>query len=114
MVLTLTCFLAAAAATFPRFVPSVKAHFDHGALIFIFTFVLVSVSGYREEELVALAHHRLSTVAIGISISIIMSIFVCPVWAGNELHNLVQDNMEKLADSLDGKRRLYTLHFLKL
>lgn len=102
IILQASVFVLAAAATFPRFVPSVKAHFDHGALIFIFTFVLVSVSGYREEELVALAHHRLSTVAIGISISIMMSIFVCPVWAGNELHNLVQDNMEKLADSLDG------------
>lgn len=102
LILQGSVFVLAAAATFPRFVPSVKAHFDHGALIFIFTFVLVSVSGYREKELLALAHHRLSTVAIGISICVITSIFFCPVWAGNELHNLVQDNMEKLADSLDG------------
>ncbi|KAH6812029.1 hypothetical protein C2S51_025791 [Perilla frutescens var. frutescens] len=102
LILQGSVFVLAAAATFPRFLPSVKAHFDHGALIFIFTFVLVSVSGYRERELFTLAHHRLSTVAIGISICVVTSIFFCPVWAGNELHNLVQDNMEKLADSLDG------------
>lgn len=94
--------LAAAAATFSRFIPSVKAKFDYGAMIFILTFCLVSVSGYRVDELFELAHHRLLTVAIGASICIITSMLIYPVWAGRELHSLIHRNMEKLADSLDG------------
>ncbi|KAK6158921.1 hypothetical protein DH2020_006235 [Rehmannia glutinosa] len=95
-------FLLAAAATFSRFIPSIKARFDYGAMIFILTFTLVSVSGYRVEQLFELAHHRLSTIAIGTSICLLTSMLFCPVWAGNELHNLIRNNMEKLSDSLDG------------
>ncbi|KAI3444383.1 hypothetical protein Pfo_001048 [Paulownia fortunei] len=95
-------FLLAAAATFSRFIPSIKARFDYGAMIFILTFSLVSVSGYRVEKLFELAHHRLSTIAIGTSICILTSMLFCPVWAGNELHNLINNNMQKLSDALDG------------
>ncbi|KAH6835688.1 aluminum activated malate transporter family protein [Perilla frutescens var. hirtella] len=95
-------FLLATAATFSRFIPSIKARFDYGAMIFILTFSLVSVSGYRVEKLFELAHHRLSTIAIGTSICLITTMLFCPVWAGTELHNLIKNNMEKLSDSLDG------------
>ncbi|PIN24541.1 putative membrane protein [Handroanthus impetiginosus] len=95
-------FLLAAAATFSRFIPSIKARFDYGAMIFILTFSLVSVSGYRVENLFELAHNRLSTIAIGTSICILTSMLVWPVWAGTELHNLIKNNTEKLSDSLDG------------
>ncbi|KAK6158917.1 hypothetical protein DH2020_006231 [Rehmannia glutinosa] len=95
-------YTVAAAATFSRFIPSIKARFDYGAMIFILTFTLVSVSGYRVEQLFELAHHRLSTIAIGTSICLLTSMLFCPVWAGNELHNLIRNNMEKLSDSLDG------------
>lgn len=96
-------FLAAAVATFSRFVPSVKARFDYGASIFILTFSLVSVSGYRVEKLVGLAHNRLSTIAIGTSLCIIISMLFCPIWAGDELHSLITRNLEKLSDSLNGR-----------
>ncbi|XP_010543061.1 PREDICTED: aluminum-activated malate transporter 10 [Tarenaya hassleriana] len=92
----------ASMATFSRFVPSFKARFDYGAMIFILTFSLVSVSGYRVDKLVALAQQRVSTIAIGTSICIVISIFFCPVWAGVQLHRLLQHNLEKLAHSLDG------------
>ncbi|KAK6919935.1 Aluminum-activated malate transporter [Dillenia turbinata] len=57
-------FLLASAATFSRFIPLVKARFDYGAMIFILTFSLVSVSGYRVEKLLEMALQRLSTVGI--------------------------------------------------
>ncbi|KAG8391964.1 hypothetical protein BUALT_Bualt01G0242000 [Buddleja alternifolia] len=78
-------FLLAAAATFSRFIPSIKARFDYGAMIFILTFSLVSVSGYRVEKLFELAHHRLSTIAIGTSICILITMLFCPVWAGRSV-----------------------------
>ncbi|KAM7511865.1 hypothetical protein LguiB_010740 [Lonicera macranthoides] len=102
MVLELTVFLLAAAATFSRFIPTVKARFDYGAMIFILTFSLVSISGYRVEKLFEMAHHRLSTIVIGTSICILTSMLFCPVWAGQELHFLITRNLEKLAGSLDG------------
>lgn len=93
---------SASAATFSRFIPSVKVRFDYGAMIFILTFSLVSVSGYRVDKLLDMAHQRLSTIIIGTSLCITVSMLVCPIWAGRELRSLITRNMDKLADSLEG------------
>ncbi|KAG1360708.1 aluminum-activated malate transporter 10-like [Cocos nucifera] len=93
-------FLLSSAATFSRFIPTVRIQFDYGITIFILTFSLVALSGYRVDELFELAERRLSTIAIGVSICLLACILVCPVWAGEELHLLITRNMEKLADSL--------------
>uniref|UniRef100_A0ACD5YSI5 Uncharacterized protein n=1 Tax=Avena sativa TaxID=4498 RepID=A0ACD5YSI5_AVESA len=94
-------FLFAAAATFSRFIPTVKARFDYGVTIFILTYSLVAVSGYRVDELLALAQQRLVTVAIGIFICLAVCVLVWPVWAGQELHLLTVRNMEKLAAAVE-------------
>ncbi|KAM7491520.1 hypothetical protein LguiA_034441 [Lonicera macranthoides] len=94
-------FLLASATTFSRFIPVVKARFDYGAMIFILTFSLVSVSGFRVEKLLELAHERLATIIIGTSLCILTSMLVCPIWAGEELYCLITRNMDKLANSLD-------------
>ncbi|KAM7275244.1 hypothetical protein ACFE04_017110 [Oxalis oulophora] len=101
IILGISVFLFASAATFSRFMPSVKARFDYGALIFILTFSLVSVSGYRTDKLVQLAWHRLSTIAIGTSLCIFISMVICPIWAGTQLHHLTCHNLVKLSDSLE-------------
>ncbi|KAI5601199.1 hypothetical protein BDE02_01G076700 [Populus trichocarpa] len=95
-------FLLASTATFSRFIPSVKARFDYGAMIFILTFSLVTVSGYRVDKLFDMAHQRISTIIIGTSLCIFVTMFICPIWAGEELHILISRNMDKLANSLDG------------
>jgi hypothetical protein len=79
----------------------VKARFDYGVTIFILTYSLVAVSGYRVDELVALAQQRLVTVAIGIFICLAVAVLVWPVWAGQELHSLTVRNMEKLASAVE-------------
>ncbi|KAF5734959.1 hypothetical protein HS088_TW15G00458 [Tripterygium wilfordii] len=95
-------FLLASVATFSRFIPSVKARFDYGAMIFILTFSLVSLSGYRVDELLDMAHERISTIIVGTSLCILVSMLICPIWAGGELHALINRNMDKLANSLEG------------
>lgn len=80
---------------------TIKTKFDYGVTIFIITFNLVAVSGYRVDNLLALAQKRISTIAIGVSICLIVCIVVFPVWAGEDLHLLIIRNMEKLADSLE-------------
>nr|CAB3450665.1 unnamed protein product [Digitaria exilis] len=100
-ILTGSLFLLAAAATFSRFIPTVKARFDYGVTIFILTYSLVAVSGYRVDQLATLAQQRVSTIAIGIFMCLAVSVLICPVWAGQELHLLTTRNMDKLASSLE-------------
>ncbi|XP_059311383.1 aluminum-activated malate transporter 2-like [Lycium ferocissimum] len=102
ILLGLFVFLQAFASTFIRFFPHVKARYDYGMLIFILTFCLVSISGFRVDEIIDMAHKRLSTILLGASVCVIVSIFVCPVWAGEDLHKLVAQNMEKLGKFLEG------------
>ncbi|CAK9181019.1 unnamed protein product [Ilex paraguariensis] len=102
IVLGFLVFFIAAASTFTRFFPVVRRRYDYGAMIFILTFSLISVSGYRVEKIFELGHKRLSTIIIGAATCMVISIFVCPVWAGEDLHNLVADNIEKLASFLEG------------
>ena len=98
---------AAAAATFVRFFPKIKARYDYGFLIFILTFSFISISGLQATEIIELAHKRLTTIVIGASTSLIINIFLCPVWAGEELHNSISLNMEKLANFLEGFGGVY-------
>ncbi|KAL5056310.1 hypothetical protein RYX36_036992 [Vicia faba] len=94
-------FLQAAIASFIRFFPKVKTRYDYGMLIFILTFSLISVSGFRDDEVVKMAHKRLSTIFLGGSACVMISIFVCPVWAGEELHYSIAQKLETLGDFLE-------------
>lgn len=92
----------AAIATFMRFVPKLKARYDYGILIFILTFSLISVSGYRDDEVFDMAITRVTTILIGGAAAVLFNVVICPVWAGEDLHNLVATNIEKLGISLEG------------
>ncbi|KAF8715540.1 hypothetical protein HU200_027198 [Digitaria exilis] len=93
---------APSAATFSRFIPEVKARYDYGVTIFILTFSLVAVSSYRVEELIRLAHQRFCTIAVGVATCLLTTVFVIPVWAGEDLHKLAAANLDKLAEFLEG------------
>ena len=79
-----------------------KAKYDYGLVIFILTFFLISVSGYRDEEVLEMAHKRVSTILIGGFTVLFVCIFICPVWAGDDLHNLTANNIVKVANFLEG------------
>ncbi|XP_022158799.1 aluminum-activated malate transporter 10 isoform X2 [Momordica charantia] len=102
IILGISLFLLASAATFSRFIPSVKSRFDYGAMIFVLTFCLVSISSYRVDELLELARTRILTIAVGTAICLVVSMLVCPVWAGGQLHSLLARNIDKLADAIHG------------
>ncbi|CAH8357822.1 unnamed protein product [Eruca vesicaria subsp. sativa] len=97
ILLAIFVFVQAALSTFVRFFPRVKARYDYGILIFILTFSLISVSGFREDEILELAHKRLSTVIMGGVSCVLISIFICPVWAGQDLHSLLVSNFDTLS-----------------
>ncbi|KAL6876478.1 hypothetical protein ACP4OV_013050 [Aristida adscensionis] len=100
-ILSGSLFLFAAAATYSRFIPTMKARFDYGVTIFILTYTLVAVSGYRVHEVARMAQHRLTTIAIGAFICFAVCALVFPVWAGQELHAQVARNMDKLAVAIE-------------
>ncbi|KAK1435005.1 hypothetical protein QVD17_00760 [Tagetes erecta] len=102
IVLGFLVFCLVGAATFSRFIPNIKKRYDYGVLIFILTFSLVSVSGYRVEKIIELAHRRLSTIIFGGLTCIVISMCVFPVWAGEDLHKLIVTHLEKLASFLEG------------
>lgn len=64
---------------------------------------MVTVSGYRVDEILELAHQRLSTILIGAATCMIVSLVICPVWAGEDLHKLISSHLEKLATFLEGQ-----------
>ncbi|KAK9727059.1 hypothetical protein RND81_05G255300 [Saponaria officinalis] len=90
-------FITATVATFMRFYPKIKARFDYGMVIFILTFSLICVSGYREDEVLDMAHRRISTILIGSSTAVLVCLLIWPVWAGTDLHNMSASHIDKLA-----------------
>ncbi|KAM7502353.1 hypothetical protein LguiB_001257 [Lonicera macranthoides] len=102
LILGLSVFFIAAVVTFARFFPRMKARYDYGLMIFILTFSLISVSGYRDDEVLDMAQKRLSTILIGGATAMSICIFIRPVWAGDDLHNMTASNLDKLASFLEG------------
>lgn len=93
---------AAAGVTYIRFFPQIKARYDYGLLVFILTFCMVSLASYRDQEILDIAQKRVITILIGGLISVLICIFVYPIWAGDDLHNLVSTNIGKLGTFLEG------------
>nr|GMD41649.1 aluminum-activated malate transporter 8-like [Ipomoea batatas] len=102
VVLGILVYILAAILSFTRFFPGIKTKYDYGVVIFILTFTMVTVSGYRTEQIIQFAHQRLSTVAIGGVTCLLISVLVCPAWAGEDLQDLIAANIENLGKSLEG------------
>ncbi|XP_050287235.1 aluminum-activated malate transporter 8-like isoform X2 [Quercus robur] len=99
-------FTMGAICTFMRFVPAFKPY-DYGLMIFILTFSMVSVAGYQPENWGKNVQDRIVTIIIGSVIAIVVCIFICPVWNGEDLQNLIAKNIEKLGNFLEGFKDEY-------
>ncbi|KAL3642740.1 hypothetical protein CASFOL_013555 [Castilleja foliolosa] len=95
-------FILATTATFIRFIPKVKKKYDYGVMVFILSFSLGVVTGHWTTDILKLARQRLSIAIVGGTTCVVISTLICPVWSGQDLHNLVSGNIEKLADFLQG------------
>lgn len=94
--------LAGAMCTYLRFFPYIKRNYDYGVLIFLLTFNLISVSSYRVESVLKVAHERLYTIIVGCVICLLMSLLIFPNWSGEDLHNATVSKLEGLAKSMEG------------
>lgn len=90
-----------------RFFPCIKKNYDYGVNIFLLTYNLVAVSGYRIDNVFKMAHERFSNIAIGVAICLLMSLLVFPNWSGEALHNSTAFKLEGLAKSIEGIQNHY-------
>ncbi|KAK3415726.1 hypothetical protein EUGRSUZ_H01530 [Eucalyptus grandis] len=98
-------FIFGAAATYVRSIPCIKRKYDYGGMIFILSFSLVAVSSVQfqsSKEILKTATERLQTVMIGFAATIFTSLFIFPIWAGDELHVSIASKFEHLACSMEG------------
>lgn len=102
VIVVVACIYAAALSTFARFFNPIKKKYDNGVVVFILTFSMIAISGYREEKIMKMAYQRLLAVVIGAVTGIIISVLVFPTWTGESLSNLVSNNLEKVANALEG------------
>ncbi|XP_023003150.1 aluminum-activated malate transporter 2-like [Cucurbita maxima] len=102
ILLGILIYTISATASYCRFFPKLKAKYDYGLLIFILTFNMVALSGFRDDEILKLAWHRLANILVGAFIAVAICIFVRPVWAGADLHQFVATNIENLGTFLEG------------
>lgn len=45
---------------------------------------------------------RLYSIAIGAIVAVLVNVLVCPIWAGEQLHNELVSSFNIVADSLEG------------
>jgi len=83
-------------------ITGVKKTFDYGVMIFILTFNWVVLSGLHCEKVIELARERLSTIGVGIGICFFTSLFISPVWAGEDLHYALASELDILAYCVKG------------
>ncbi|XP_073002619.1 aluminum-activated malate transporter 12-like [Typha latifolia] len=94
-------FIIGFAATYLRFFPYIKKNYDYGVMIFLLTFNLITVSSFRQQNVLPLARDRLYTIAIGCGICLCMSLLILPNWSGEDLHNSTVSKLEALARSVE-------------
>ncbi|KAI4315140.1 hypothetical protein L6164_027983 [Bauhinia variegata] len=95
-------FLIGGVSTYMRFFPYIKRNYDYGVVIFLLTFNLITVSSYRVDNVLKIAHDRFYTIAMGCGICLLMSLLIYPIWSGEDLHNSTVYKLEGLAKSIEG------------
>ncbi|EOA15110.1 hypothetical protein CARUB_v10028483mg [Capsella rubella] len=94
-------FSAGALITYLRFIPYIKKNYDYGMLIFLLTFNLITVSSYRVDTVIKIAHERFYTIAMGVGICLLMSLLVFPIWSGEDLHKSTVAKLQGLSSSIE-------------